>query len=152
MISLRPRFARALVIWAGAIAIAACFAIVQNALGCAFFQRGGSIMVAYGLIIGIFAARARSEYGIQLDALQAEQIAIAELMHNEDKGYRSDRKAARHALERKMAAVTERLESLSRASERVQYMYVVEAPIVFIGTIIWGFGDLILPSAACVLR
>lgn len=149
--SFRSRLIRALVIWAGAIAIGAAFGTLQLSFGCDFFQRGGSMVVAYGLLIGFVAARARFEYGIQLDALQSEQIAISELMWAGDNGHAPARQAARHALERKMAAVTERLDALSRASARVQHMYIVEAPIVFVGTIIWGFGDLIVPSTGCVL-
>ena len=75
--------------------------------------------------------------------------AASELMWAGENGHVPARQAARHALERKMAAVTERLESLSRASARVQHMYIVEAPIVLVGTIIWGFGDLIAPSTGC---
>lgn len=145
----RAKLIRAVVIWAGAIAIGAAFAALQAAFGCVFFQRGGSMIVAYGLLIGFVAARARFEYGIQLDALQSEQIAISELMWEGDNGHAPVRRAARHALERKMAAVTDRLDALSRASARVQHMYIVEAPIVFAGTIVWGFGDLIAPSAGC---
>ena len=61
--SFRTRLIRALVIWSGAFAIGAVFAAIQNQFGCVFFQRGGSMIVALGLLIGFAAERARRTVG-----------------------------------------------------------------------------------------
>lgn len=57
--SFRSKLIRAVVISAGAIAITAAFAAMQSAFGCVFFQRDDSMIVAYGLLIGFVAYRAR---------------------------------------------------------------------------------------------
>lgn len=140
---------RSLLIWAGATAIAVLFAWLQLRYGCAYFSRGGSLMILYAAIVGVLAMRAILDYRTELDKLQREQIQIAKLMFVEDHGREEARRRAALEADRRLKAIDASLDQLEEASQRINNIVFVEAPIGVFGTVIWGFGDLILPNAPC---
>lgn len=140
---------RALLIWAGAAAIALVFGWLQLNYGCAYFSRGGSVMILYAVCIGVLAMRAILDYRTALDDLQIEQIMIAKLMFLEDHGREEARRQAGEEADRRLKAVGLRLARLKETSKRINTVIFVEAPIGVFGTLIWGFGDLMLPDRAC---
>lgn len=140
---------RAVVIWTGAVTLAAAFAWAQTTLGCGYFARGGSVMVVYAALIGSLSMRALLDYAQELDEIQAEQVRIAKLMFAEDHDAGADGRGLAESVERMLRTVGRRLGRLRDAAMRFRRLVYVEAPIVFAGTVIWGFGDLWLPNDGC---
>ncbi|MEL6316146.1 MAG: hypothetical protein AAFR16_00760 [Pseudomonadota bacterium] len=135
---------RALTIWAGAAAIGGGFFALERAVGDDFFARGGCVMAGYGVVLGSLSLRAREAYGRSLDVLQSEQVHLAQLLHEEHVagGPRAPRDAAR--IQKLLRECEERLEKLRASSQRFTDLRRVEGPVILIGTVIWGFGDLMM--------
>lgn len=151
MAELHVRF-RGVLIWLGAAAIIAAFAWADGAFGCGVFQRGGAALVIYAILVSILSLRARGEYGDELNAIQLEQCQIAQAMYAEDHAPREeDRLKLRRKIEPRLKDLDRRLERLIAAGQRFQDLRVIEGPILILGTLIWGFGDLILRAPVCVL-
>lgn len=72
---------RTLGIWAGAIAIGLIGAGLQAKIGCHFLARAGSVMAAYGVLIGFLTTQRHAKHNATLDALQADQMRLAHMMH-----------------------------------------------------------------------
>lgn len=136
------RGARAVLVWLGVFAILGGFVYLQHRHGCAFLARGGSVLVMYGVLMGYLSARHRMRYGELLDAIQSEQVLLAQLLHFEDQN--PDKTQYSTALiEQKLEGLSKRLAELQKASRRFFGLRYVELPILLIGTALWGFGDLI---------
>lgn len=143
---------RAVAIWAGALALVGAFAAADLAYGCAFFQRGGSALVVYAILVSIASMRARAEYGDELNGIQAEQVEIAQLMYAEEHDATGGARAAlARRVDRKLGALESRLSRLADAGRRFQDLRFVEGPLLIAGTLLWGFGDLLILTPGCAL-
>lgn len=141
---------RGVLIWFGAAAIVAGSVWLDLHFGCAFFQRGGSVLVAYVVFVGMIALRARADYAAELHAIQREQCQIAQAMYAEDHEAKSEaRLRLRRQIEPRLKELDGRLARLEESGWRFQGLRVIEGPILMIGTAIWGFGDLLLNTAGC---
>ena len=143
---------RSLLVWAGAIAIGGAGYYAQAWYGCEFFGRSGALVVAYGVLLGFLSSQRTSEHGVVLDALQADQVRLAHLMHMRANAAPPELHAEIDDLiERKVAELDTTVSRLSADARNTWEMRVAELPIVVIGTFIWGFGDLALSGSGCAL-
>ena len=145
-------FWRVAVIWGGAAAIVVGFYWLDLTYGCGFFQRGGAALVVYTVLVGIYSMRERAEYGDELYAIQREQSLIAQEMYAADHEVRPETQLRlRRDIEPRLKALDKRLERLQDAGDRFFGLRLVEGPLLVLGTLIWGFGDLVLATAGCAL-
>lgn len=143
---------RGAMVWGGAAAIVAAFYLADIFYGCTFFQRGGAALAMYAVFIGAFSVAAWADYANELQDIQQDQCEIAQAMYAEDHEARPDQQVRlRRQIEPKLKELDGRLDRLANARRLFQGLQLVEGPILIFGTLIWGFGDLLVRTAGCAV-
>ncbi|MEM9724033.1 MAG: hypothetical protein AAF909_01050 [Pseudomonadota bacterium] len=142
-------FKRGFLIWTGATLVLAAFAWAEARYGNLMFQRGGAVLVVYAVLVSVFSMRARVAYSDALHAIQMEQCEIAQMMHGAEHEARDEtRRRLDRQLGPKLASLDIRLAEIAETNKRFQDLRTVEGPILIIGTLVWGFGDMIAAHVA----